>query len=178
MKPRYIIDLVNTSNEVALGLLQQGELDLSNNFLPGIERLVASNPDITTFYPEEPYMLSANTAMLIPNTTIAPLDDPAFRRALAESIDTELIASNVYGGIVQGGQPDRSAAGVGQLRRRRGGRGQRLRVRHRGRRGNAGRRGLRRHRRRRLRRDAGRRADQPVADHARRAGPTGTRRPR
>lgn len=105
MKPRYIIDLVNPSNEVALGLLARGELDMSNNFLPGIHQLVNGDFNITTFYPEEPYMLSANTAMLIPNTTTPPLDDPAFRRALAMSIDTELIASNVYGGIVRAANP-------------------------------------------------------------------------
>lgn len=105
MKPRYLIDLVNPSNEVALGLLSRGDLDMSNNFLPGIQQLVNGDFNITTFYPEEPYMLSANTAMLIPNTTKPPLDDPAFRRALASSIDTELIASNVYGGIVRPANP-------------------------------------------------------------------------
>lgn len=105
VKPRYIVDLVNPSNEVALGLLSRGELDMSNNFLPGIEQLVGGTFNITTFYPEEPYMLSANTAMLIPNTEIAPLDDSAFRRALAFSIDTELIVSNVYGGIVRAANP-------------------------------------------------------------------------
>ncbi|WP_116997081.1 ABC transporter substrate-binding protein [Desertimonas flava] len=105
MKPRYIIDLVNPSNEVALGLISRGDVDMSNNFLPGIQQLVNGDFGITTFYPEEPYMLSANTAMLIPNTNTPPLDDAAFRRALAGSIDTELIASNVYGGIVRPANP-------------------------------------------------------------------------
>ena len=81
MPARYVVDIVNPSNEVALGLLLQGGLDLSNNFLPGIATL-ADSGQVQTYFPEAPYMLSANTAMLIPNATRAPGDDPAFRRAL------------------------------------------------------------------------------------------------
>ncbi len=69
VKPNYIVDIVNSSNEVALGLLLQGNMDLSNNFLPGIANLVKGNFNIKTYYPEAPYMIPANTAMLIPNTT-------------------------------------------------------------------------------------------------------------
>ena len=105
MQPRYIIDLVNPSNEVALGLIARGELDLSNNFLPGIHQLVGGDFNITTFYPEAPYMLPANTAMLIPNSTREPTNDPAFRRALAHSIDVDTIVSNVYGSIVSKANP-------------------------------------------------------------------------
>lgn len=101
---QYIVDIVNPSNEVALGLLLQGGLDLSNNFLPGVNTLVESG-QLETFYAEEPYMLSANTAMLIPNTEVEPLDDPEFRRALASSVDTERIVDGAYGGIVQAAHP-------------------------------------------------------------------------
>ena len=69
VKPKYIVDIVNSSNEVALGLLLQGEIDLSNNFLPGIANLVEGDFNVKTYYPEAPYMLSANTALLVPNTT-------------------------------------------------------------------------------------------------------------
>ena len=40
VKPKYIVDIVNSSNEAALGQLLQGDIDLSNNFLPGIASLV------------------------------------------------------------------------------------------------------------------------------------------
>ncbi len=154
MKPRYIIDLVNPSNEVALGLISRGDVDLSNNFLPGIQNLVRGDFNITTFYPEEPFMLPANTAMLIPNATKEPTNDPAFRNALARSIDTELIASNVYGGIVLPANSTGLVAGVGTLRRRRRGRRARLHPRCRGRQADPRRRWVRRHRRRRVRRDS------------------------
>ncbi|GAA1875619.1 ABC transporter substrate-binding protein [Asanoa iriomotensis] len=105
VKPTYIVDIVNSSNEVALGLLLQGNMDLSNNFLPGIANLVKGDFKIKTYFPEPPYMLSANTAMLIPNTTKAPMNDVAFRRALAGSIDTKKIVEGVYGNIVRAANP-------------------------------------------------------------------------
>jgi peptide/nickel transport system substrate-binding protein len=105
MQPRYIVDIVNPSNEVALGLISRGQVDLSTNFLPGIDQLVEGDFNITTFYPDPPYMLPANTAMLIPNHEREPLDDPAFRRALAFSINVQLIVENVYRNIVQPASP-------------------------------------------------------------------------
>lgn len=105
VKPTYIVDIVNSSNEVALGLLLQGKMDISNNFLPGIANLVKGNFNVKTYYPDAPFMLSANTAMLIPNTTKAPMNDVAFRKALAYSVDTTKIVEGVYGKIVKAANP-------------------------------------------------------------------------
>lgn len=103
--PTYIVDIVNSSNEVAMGLLLQQGLDLSNNFLPGIANLVGGEFGISTYYPDAPYMLSANTAWLVLNTTREPMDDPEFRRAIAHSVDTGRIVESVYGNIVQAADP-------------------------------------------------------------------------
>ena len=108
------MDIVNSSNEVALGLLLQGKMDLSNNFLPGIANLVKGNFNIKTYYPEAPYMLSANTAWLIPNTTKAPMNDAAFRRALASSDRHQEDRRGRLRQHRQGRQPDRPAADLGQ----------------------------------------------------------------
>jgi peptide/nickel transport system substrate-binding protein len=105
VKPKYIVDIVNSSNEVAMGLLLQKGLDLSNNFLPGIANLVNGNFGIQTYYPEPPYMLSANTAWLVLNTAKKPMDDPAFRKAVAHSIDVKKIVEGVYGNLVQAASP-------------------------------------------------------------------------
>ena len=105
LAPRYIIDVVNPSNSVALGRVLQGGVDPSNNFLPGVASLVDGGYDVATYYAEPPYMLSANTAWLVPNTAQPPLNDPAFRRALAFSIDTNRIVEDVYGNIVQAANP-------------------------------------------------------------------------
>ncbi|MFG2077668.1 ABC transporter substrate-binding protein [Nonomuraea maritima] len=104
-KPRYIVDIATPSNEVAMGMLLQKQLDLSNNFLPGVANLVNGNFGLTTYYAEPPYMLSANTAWLVPNTTRKPMDDAAFRKALAHSINTKQIVESVYGNLVRASSP-------------------------------------------------------------------------
>jgi len=98
-KPKYIIDLCNTSNTNALSGLLTGIEDLNNNFLPGVEGLVSSGK-AQTYYPGAPYNLSANTAWLEVNTTHKPLDDPAFRKALATSINVDQIVSVDYHNLV------------------------------------------------------------------------------
>ncbi len=105
VQPKYIVDLVNGANNVALGQVLQGGIDLSNNFLPGVASLVAGGYGVTTYYPSAPYMLSGNTAVLIPNVAKKPLDDPAFRKALATSINTDDIVNKVYGNIVKASDP-------------------------------------------------------------------------
>jgi peptide/nickel transport system substrate-binding protein len=105
VQPTYIVDIVNSSNNVALGQLIQGGLDLNNNFLPGIASLVTGGYNITTYFPKPPYMLAGNTAVLVPNTMKKPLDDPAFRKALATAINTDDIVNKVYGGIVTKSDP-------------------------------------------------------------------------
>jgi len=97
--PKYIVDIVNGANSVALGMVLQGGLDLSNNFLPGIGELV-NRGYVKTYYPSEPYMLSANTAWLVTNDQKPPTNDPQFRKAIATAINVDQIVSNAYANIV------------------------------------------------------------------------------
>jgi peptide/nickel transport system substrate-binding protein len=101
--PAKIIDVYNGSNAASLGNLLAGNLDLSNNFVPGIQKQVGAK--IQSYYTAAPYMLSANTTWLFPNTTKKPLNDPAFRKALASSMDLDKIVSADYGGIVTKANP-------------------------------------------------------------------------
>ncbi len=103
--PKRIVDIVNGSNDVALGAVLQGGLDLSNNFLPGVAQLVKGGYGVQTYYPDAPYMLSANTAWLLLNLTKKPMDDPAFRKAVAFAIDTDQIVNVDYGNIVKKANP-------------------------------------------------------------------------
>ena len=107
VKPKYIIDQVNGSNNVSLGQMLGGNIDLSNNFLPGIISIVSGigGYGIQTYYAKPPYMLSANTAWLVTNDVKKPTNDPVFRRALAESINVSQIVNNVYGQIVKAANP-------------------------------------------------------------------------
>lgn len=105
MRPRYIVDIVNTSNEITMGMLDQNELDMSNNFLPGIDQVLEGNEAITSYYDEPPYMRSANTAWLIPNHEREPLDDAAFRDALAHAVDVQQIVEGPYSNLVEPANP-------------------------------------------------------------------------
>jgi peptide/nickel transport system substrate-binding protein len=110
-KFKYLVDIVNASNNVELGNLLEGNIDLSNNFLPGISTLISSPPatgklnsnggyGIVTYYPTAPYMLSANTVWLEPNLTMAPMNDLNFRKALAYAINPQQIANVIYDNVV------------------------------------------------------------------------------
>jgi peptide/nickel transport system substrate-binding protein len=103
MAMRHIVDIHNTSNTASLQNFIQGRIDLSNNFFPGIDKLIRGN--VQTYYPRSPYMLSANTAWLVPNLSKKPLDDRNFRRALATSIDINRIVRDDYGNIVAKANP-------------------------------------------------------------------------
>jgi peptide/nickel transport system substrate-binding protein len=103
--PKYIVDLVNTSNENALGLVLAGQEDLNNNYLPGISTLVAGGYGIHTYYPGPPYHLAANTAWLDINLQKKPMDDVAFRKALAYAINVGDIVSRDYGNMVEAANP-------------------------------------------------------------------------
>lgn len=102
--PKYIVDIRTSSNNIALGMVIKGELDLSNNFLPGVATL-ADKGYVQTYFAGPPYMLSANTAVLFLNTTKKPMDDPAFRRALAFAIDVPSIVNVAYAQLVKAASP-------------------------------------------------------------------------
>jgi len=97
--PKWIIDLCNTNNTNALtGLLNKIE-DLNNNYLPGVTDYVKSG-QMQTYYNSSPYDLSANTAWLEVNTQKPGLDNKAFRKALATSINVNNVVVNDYGHLV------------------------------------------------------------------------------
>jgi peptide/nickel transport system substrate-binding protein len=105
--PKYLIDLVNGSNNEMLGQVLQGSIDLSNNFLPGISKLIGGigGYGLQTYYPSAPYMLSANTAQLVMNLTKAPMNDVRFRHALADAINVNQVVDVDYTNIVKAANP-------------------------------------------------------------------------
>jgi peptide/nickel transport system substrate-binding protein len=109
-KFKYLVDVVNSSNNVELSALTAGQIDWSNNFLPGINELVSglngnAGYGFKTYYPKVPYMLSANTVWLEPNTAKAPMNNVNFRKALAYAINPKQIVTAVYGGIAAPANP-------------------------------------------------------------------------
>ena len=102
--PRRIVDIRCASNNIALGMVLKGELDLSNNFLPGIAEM-SEKGYVETYFAKAPYMLAANTAVLFLNTTKPPMDDPAFRKAVAFAIKTDDIVNVAYANLVKAADP-------------------------------------------------------------------------
>ncbi len=113
---KYLVDIVNAANPVELGQLLEGNLDWSNNFLAGISSLVSSpastgtlngtgGDGLLTYYPTAPFMMSANTVWLEPNTTKFPMSNLNFRKALAYAINPAQIASVIYDNIVDAANP-------------------------------------------------------------------------
>ncbi|MEN6299406.1 MAG: ABC transporter substrate-binding protein [Anaerolineaceae bacterium] len=103
--PKYIVDIVVPSNNVGLGLVLQGGIDLDNNFLPGVASLVKGGYGIKTYYPDAPYMIPANTVQLIFNLKKPPMDDLNFRKAMAYAINVDDIVQNDYAGLVKASDP-------------------------------------------------------------------------
>jgi peptide/nickel transport system substrate-binding protein len=109
-KFKYLVDVVNGSNNQELGALTAGDVDWSNNFLPGINNLITAlrgnaGYGFKTYYPSTPYMLSANTVWLEPNDSVAPMNNVNFRKALAYGLNPAAIAQTVYGGIASPATP-------------------------------------------------------------------------
>ncbi len=103
--PKRIVDIVVPSNNVGLGMVLQGGIDLDNNFLPGVASLVKGNYGVQTYYPDAPYMIPANTVQLIFNIQKKPMDDVNFRKAMAYAINIDDIVENDYAGLVKASDP-------------------------------------------------------------------------
>ncbi len=104
---KYLVDEVNASNNVELGQLTAGQIDWSNNFLPGINQLMSGigGYGFKTFYSKTPYMMPANTVWVEMNTTKAPFNNVNFRKAVAYGINPQHIVTNAYSGLVQAANP-------------------------------------------------------------------------
>jgi peptide/nickel transport system substrate-binding protein len=99
--PTYVVDIHNTSNAASLANFQAGNIDLFNNFAPK----AAIKGSAKTYFSKAPYHLGANTTWMFPNTTKKPLNDPAFRRALAFSVNMPQIIAKAYQGLVNKASP-------------------------------------------------------------------------
>ena len=89
--PTYLVHPIFASNDAANLAFSQGQLDLSQNFIPEVWKLEENEP-ISTWTNEAPYYLPGSIPMVWINVNKPGLDNPAVRRALAYSINYPLIA--------------------------------------------------------------------------------------
>ncbi|HEX6972021.1 MAG TPA: ABC transporter substrate-binding protein [Limnochordia bacterium] len=89
--PRYVVHPIFKSNDAGNLALAQGQIDLSQQFVPEVWKMSEDEP-VGTWYAEEPYYIPASIPSLYINIHRHPLDIPAVRRALALAINYPLIA--------------------------------------------------------------------------------------
>ncbi len=89
--PKYIIHSLYNGNNHFNSAMTKGYLDVSSIFLPQIWN--KAKDGIRAWSREEPYHLPGSITTLIINQQVEPFTDPAFRRALAHSVNFEKIKS-------------------------------------------------------------------------------------
>lgn len=91
--PRFLVHAIFEGNDPANLAFQNGETDLSQDFLPRVWELWENRDlPVGTWFREPPYHLPGSIPILLLNVNRAPLDNPVVRRALAHAIDYAQIA--------------------------------------------------------------------------------------
>ena len=81
------------SNAPAALDLQNNELDVCGNFIPGIGTIMGAFPQIRTYDPNPPYYAETSIKLLVPNHRNYPLDASWLHWAIAESFDYAAISA-------------------------------------------------------------------------------------
>jgi len=111
-QPKYIVNVLSTSNELANMMFERGELDWSENFMPNIWELwevkhLARGTWSTTepYYMPVPYMTGIivfNYLQIMGNDA---LNNPEVRRAMAFAIDWDKICSMAFSKLTTPANP-------------------------------------------------------------------------
>lgn len=91
--PTYIAHVIYKSNESGNLALEKGDVDLSQQFVPQLWKMWEGGRPIGAWLKEPPYFyVGGSMPSLVFNLHRKPMDDPAFRRALAHALNYEKIA--------------------------------------------------------------------------------------
>jgi peptide/nickel transport system substrate-binding protein len=91
--PKYLVHPIFKSNDAGNLALQNGQVDLMQQFTPQIWKMWEdAKAPVGTWFDKEPYYIPGSIPMLIINVHKKGLDNPLVRRALAYSINYPLIA--------------------------------------------------------------------------------------
>jgi peptide/nickel transport system substrate-binding protein len=96
--PRYIAHNVYKDNVSGDEAFRAGQVDMSQQFITQVWRMWEGGAPVKTFIPQRPYYFPGVIPMIIFNTTKPGLDDPAVRRAIAMSLDYDMIGENAMSG--------------------------------------------------------------------------------
>jgi hypothetical protein len=91
--PKYILHTCyHYSNAPAALDLQNNEIDICGNFIPGIDTIMGSMPQIHTYDPNPPYYAETSIKLLVPNQRKYPLNEGWLHKAIAMSLDYHSIS--------------------------------------------------------------------------------------
>jgi len=91
--PKYILHTCyHYSNAAAALDLQNNEIDICGNFIPGIDTIMGAMPQIHTYDPNPPYYAETSFDLLVPNNHKYPLDEPWLHKAIAMVLDYHSIS--------------------------------------------------------------------------------------
>ncbi|HZJ83324.1 MAG TPA: ABC transporter substrate-binding protein, partial [Clostridia bacterium] len=97
--PRFIAHNMFADNNAGAVALQQGEVDVSQQFMPEIWKMWEDEGlPVSTYIDEPPYYLSASLPTAIFNLKKPGLDNVAVRKAIAMATDYVKIANNAMSG--------------------------------------------------------------------------------
>ena len=92
-EPKYILHTdYQYSNAAAALDLQNNQIDLCGNFVPGIDTIMGAEPQIHTYDPNPPYYAEMSIKLLVPNHRKYPLGQPWLDKAIAMSLDYHSIS--------------------------------------------------------------------------------------
>lgn len=91
--PKYILHTCyHYSNAPAALDLQNNEIDICGNFIPGIDTIMSSMPQIHTYDPNPPYYAETSIKLLVPNHRKYPLGESWLHKAIAMALDYHSIS--------------------------------------------------------------------------------------
>jgi peptide/nickel transport system substrate-binding protein len=93
--PKYVAHNVYKDNASGDAAFRAGEVDVSQQFISQVWTFGAS---VETYFPQAPYYFPGVIPSIVFNTTKPGLDDPTVRRAIAMSLDYNMIGQNAMSG--------------------------------------------------------------------------------
>jgi ABC-type transport system substrate-binding protein len=91
--PKYILHTCyHYSNAPAALDLQNNEIDICGNFIPGIDTIMGSMAQIHTYDPNPPYYAETSIKLLVPNHHKYPLNEGWLHKAIAMVLDYHSIS--------------------------------------------------------------------------------------
>ena len=103
MPMQYLVDIHNTQNTASLQNFLKNDIDLSNNFFPGIDKVIGGK--VQTYYPQGAVHAVGEHRVARAEHDARAAERRGLPRALAMSINIDQIVKADYGNIVEKANP-------------------------------------------------------------------------